>query len=188
MIEQIAFYSLAAVTLVAALLVVTLRNVLHSALSLGLCLFGVAGIFATLGADFVAASQVLVYVGGIALLVLFVVLLAARHSELVLRQTNQQWAAGLFIAGATLWGMSRYIAAYRGLSATTEAHPTTRDIAQLLLKDLAVPFELISLVLLVALAGAILYSHQGKEEGPADAPPPAGNPDPGPGDPAEEAP
>ena len=183
MIEQIAFYSLAAVTLAAALLVVTLRNVLHSALSLGLCLFGVAGIFATLGADFVAASQVLVYVGGIAVLVLFVVLLAARHSELVLRQTNEQWAAGLFIAGATLWGMSRYIATYRGLSAATEAHPTTHDIAQLLLKDLAVPFELISLVLLVALAGAILYSHQGKEEapaearvGPAEAPPPAGNP------------
>ena len=158
MFEQIAFYSLALVTLVSALFVVTLRNVLHSALCLGLCLFGVAGLFATLGADFVFVSQVLVYVGGIAVLVLFVVLLAARHSELVLRQTNQQWAAGLFIAAATLWSMCRYIAAYRAADLVVGATPTTRSIARLLLTDLAVPFELISLILLVALVGAILFS------------------------------
>ncbi|MBI4423217.1 MAG: NADH-quinone oxidoreductase subunit J [Elusimicrobia bacterium] len=163
MLEQIAFYSLALLTVGAALCVVTLRNVLHSALCLGLCLFGVAGIFATLGADFVFVSQLLVYVGGIAVLVLFVVLLAARHSELVLRQTNQQWLAGLFLSGASLWGMARYIEVYKTQAMTSTASPTTKDIARLLLTDLAVPFELVSLVLLAALAGAILYSHRDRE-------------------------
>lgn len=158
--EPLAFYTLATLTLVSALCVVTLRNVLHSALSLGLCLAGVAGIFATLGADFVFVAQILVYVGGIAVLVLFVVLLAARHSELVLRQTNQQWLAGLFLAGASLWGMARYIEVYRSQGLAAPAQPTTRAIARLMLTDWAVPFELVSLVLLAALAGAILFSHR----------------------------
>ncbi|MBI4345517.1 MAG: NADH-quinone oxidoreductase subunit J [Elusimicrobia bacterium] len=162
--QEIAFYLLAAVTLVSALCVVTLRNVLHSSLSLGLCLAAVAGIFATLGADFVFVAQILVYVGGIAVLVLFVVLLAARQSETFLRQTNQQWLAGVFLAGASLWGMARYIELYRSHTQLAPATPTTRAIARLLLTDLAVPFELVSLVLLAALAGAILYSHHDKEE------------------------
>lgn len=169
MLDVIAFYVLAAMTLGSALCVVTVKNVLHSALSLGLCLFGVAGIFATLGADFVFVSQILVYVGGIAVLVLFVVLLAARHSELVLRQTNQQWLAGVLIAGACLWGMARYIREFKGEAAAPAAQPTTSLIARQLLTDWAVPFELVSLVLLAALAGAILYSHAEPAE-PAAAP------------------
>lgn len=169
MLEAIAFHLLAALTIASALCVVTLRNVLHSALSLGLCLFGVAGIFATLGADFVFVSQILVYVGGIAVLVLFVVLLAARHSELVLRQTNQQALAAVLIAAACFWGMFRYGREFIEFAAPAPAVPTTRLIARQLLTDWAVPFELVSLVLLAALAGAILYSHQEAPE-PEDAP------------------
>ena len=137
---------------------VTVRNVLHSALALGLCLFCVGGLYASLGADFIFAAQVLVYVGGIAVLVLFVVLLAARHSESVLRQTNNQWMAGLLICGVTLWGMARYIEPYRSKLVFWDAKPTTNALGRLLLTDLAVPFELISVILLAALAGAILYS------------------------------
>jgi len=160
MLEHIIFYSLAAVIVASAIGVVTLRNVLHSALMLGLCLFGVAGIFAMLGADFVAGAQTLVYVGGIAVLVLFVVLLAARHSESVLRQTNNQWMAGLLIGGVTLWGMARYIAGYWKTSVFWSAKPTTAALGAKLLTDFAVPFELVSLVLLAALAGAVLFSHK----------------------------
>ena len=166
--QEIAFYVLATLTLASALCVVTVRNVLHSSLSLGLCLAGVAGIFATLGADFVFVSQILVYVGGIAVLVLFVVLLAARQSQSFLRQTNQQWLAGIFLAGASLWGMARYIELYRAHTSVAAASPTTRAIAKLMLTDLAVPFELVSLILLAALVGAILYSHHDKEEPASD--------------------
>lgn len=158
MLEPIIFYSLAVLTLGSAVAVVTLRNVLHSALMLGLCLFGVAGLFASLGADFLFAAQIIVYVGGIAVLILFVVLLAARHSELVLRQTNSQWFGGLLLAAAAVWCMARYVRPWLTQPAMTEPGPTTAALARLLLTDLAVPFEFISLILLAALAGAVLFS------------------------------
>ncbi len=154
----VAFYTFAVMTLGAAFCVVTFRNVLHSALMLGVSLLGVSGIFALLGADFVFASQILIYVGGINVLVLFVVLLAARHSDLVLRQSNAQWLAALLVCGVTLFGLLRGLKAYRSVTLAAGPEPGTAKIARLLLTDLAVPFELISLVLLAALVGAILFS------------------------------
>ena len=65
MFEQVVFYSLAALVVACSLAVVTMRNTVHSALMLGLSLAGAAGLFATLGADFLFAGQILVYVGGI---------------------------------------------------------------------------------------------------------------------------
>lgn len=156
--DCIAFYTLAAVTLVSAAAVVRLRNVLHSALFLGLSLAGVAGLFASLGADFLFAAQILVYVSGIAVLVLFVVLLAGRHSELHLRQTNKQWLPALAIAGTALWALSRVARPFQGFMAPTEGQPTARLIGSLLMGEYAVPFELISLILIAALIGAIVFT------------------------------
>ena len=158
------FTALAAVTLLSALGVVLLRNVLHSSLLLGLCLAGVAGLYASLGADFLFAAQVLIYVSGIAVLVLFVVLLAGRHSELHLRQTNRNWLPALFIVGFIVWGLSKFIASFRGLSAPSPMRPTTKLLGELLMNDYAAPFELISLILIAALIGAIVFS---KSEEPA---------------------
>ena len=165
MIEQAAFWSLAGITVLSALGVVLLRNVLHSALMLGLCLLGVAGLFASLSADFIFASQILIYVGGIAVLILFVVLLAGRASELQMRQVNGQWPAALAVCGVTFYGMLRYIAPYRETLAPAGPQPTTHRLGRLLLGGLAVPFELVTLILLAALVGAILFS---KPEAPAE--------------------
>lgn len=156
--ESIAFYALSAVTLLSALGVVLLRNVLHSALLLGLALAGVAGLFASLGADFLFAAQIMVYVGGIALLVLFVVLLSGRHSELHLRQVNDYWLGALAVCAALLSGMWRYLVPLAGVFAQTEPKKTTAPLGRLLLGALAVPFELISLILVVALVGAVIFS------------------------------
>lgn len=156
--DCIAFYSLAAVTLVSAAAVVRLRNVLHSALFLGLSLAGVAGLFASLGADFLFAAQILIYVSGIAVLVLFVVLLAGRHSELHLRQTNKQWLPALAIAGTALWALSLVARPFQGLQAPAGGQTTTRLIGALLMGEYAVPFELISLILIAALIGAIVFT------------------------------
>lgn len=156
--EAFVFYSLAAVTLVSALGVVTLRNTLHSALLLGLSLAGVAGLFGTLGADFLFGAQLLVYVGGIALLMLFVVMLAGRASELHLKQVNRMWGAGLAICGALFWGMWRYIEPTVTVGAQGEPAPTTARIGRLLLSDLAVPFELITVILIAALIGAVVFT------------------------------
>lgn len=164
MIQSFVFYSLAGLTLLSALAVVSLKNVLHSALFLGLCLLGVAGLFATLSADFLFAAQILIYVGGISVLILFAVLLAGRASELVMRQTNEQWLAAGFVCLASLIALFHYFKPFNGLFVTAEAVPTTRELGRLLLGEWALPFELISLILLAALAGAIVFSKTEPDE------------------------
>jgi NAD(P)H-quinone oxidoreductase subunit 6 len=156
--EAVTFYTLSAVMLISALGVVLLRNVLHSALLLGLCMAGVAGLFASLGADFLFAAQILIYVGGIALLVLFVVLLSGRHSELHLRQINDYWLGALAVCGALFWGMWRYIVAQAGVTAPSAPQPTTARLGAALMDYLALPFELISVILIAALVGAVIFS------------------------------
>ena len=81
MIEQIAFYSLSTLVVLSALAVVLHRNTVHSSLFLGLSLAGVAGLFALLGADFLFAAQIMVYVSGIAVLVMFVALVIGTLNE-----------------------------------------------------------------------------------------------------------
>lgn len=159
MIEQIVFYSLASVILVSALAVVVMRNTVHSALFLGLGLAGVAGLFAMLGADFLFAGQVLIYVSGIAVLIVFVVMLLGRESDLHLRQVNQQWMAALLICGISLVGLWRVARMFPGILPPSPARPTTRLLGLLLMGDYALPFELVSLVLTGALLGAVYFSH-----------------------------
>ena len=156
--EAIAFYSFAAVAVLSALGVVLLRNSLHCALFLGLCLSAVAGIFATLGADFLFAAQLLIYVGGVAVRFFFVVLLSGRTSELRLRQVNDQWLAGILICSAAFWGMWHYISSHGSDLALSAAGPSTAALGKLFSGSFAVPFELISLVLIAALMGAVLFT------------------------------
>ncbi len=159
-IETFAFTSIAAVALISALLVVAVRNTVHSALFLGLCLSAVGGLFAALGADFLFAGQILVYVGGIAVLIMFVVMLLGRESDLHLKQVNQQAAAAVVICLIALTGLLRIARLYAGHGAQglPETAGTTRALARLMLGDYAVPFEAVSLVLTAALLGVIVFS------------------------------
>jgi NADH-quinone oxidoreductase subunit J len=155
--ECAVFYSLAALTLICALAVVLMRNVFHSALMLGLSLAGVAGLFATLGADFLFAAQILIYVSGIAVLVLFVVLLSGRASDFVLRQVNEQWAGALVLCAVLLGAFYAIYEPYRDrVFAAPKA--TTLDLGRYLITDYGFPFELVSLILLAAILGAMLFS------------------------------
>lgn len=166
MLEQIVFYSLAVLVVLSGLAVVALRNAVHGALCLGLCLSGVAGLFACLGADFLFAAQILVYVGGIAVLIMFVVMLLGRASDLHLRQVNDQWLAGLLICGVCFWGFSHLIRIFRETRASLEPVPATRSIGMLMMGDYSVPFELVSLVLLAALLGVVFFSRADNKEAP----------------------
>lgn len=158
MFEQVVFYSLASLTVISALLVVTMRNTVHSALFLGLALAGVGGIFALLGADFLFGAQVMVYVGGIAVLIMFAVMLLGRASDLHLRQVNNQWLAGLLICGVAAVGFWRIVRAFAHKAPASAYPATTAPIGRLMLGDYAVPFELVSLVLTAALLGAVFFS------------------------------
>lgn len=162
--ESLVFYSMAAVTVLSAIAVVTHRNTVHSSLFLGLSLAGVAGLFASLGADFLFAGQVLIYVSGIAVLIMFVVMLLGRASDLHLRQVNNQWLAGLLICAISMFGLWRVAVSFSGAKITAPALPTTKLLGLIMMGDYAVPFELISLVLMASLLGAIFFSHVEKAQ------------------------
>jgi NADH-quinone oxidoreductase subunit J len=157
-LENSAFLLFGALTLGAAAVVVLSRNTLRSALSLGLSLVGVAGLYATMGADFLFGAQVLIYVGAIALLILFVVMLSGRASDLRLKQVNELWLAALIVCGFILWGLARCVEAYRSAAPMGPAKPTTADLGRLFTGELAVPFELVTVLLLAAMIGAVVFT------------------------------
>lgn len=163
MFEAIVFFLLSGVVLGSALCTVLMRNVLHSALFLGLSLAGVAGIFATLSADFLFGAQILIYVSGIAVLILFVVLLSGRASDLLVRQVNEQWFAAAAVCALIGWAVLRVVEPFTATRGTGPMEPTTEALGRLLLGDLAFPFELVSIVLLAALVGAVYFTQTDRE-------------------------
>src|SRR6476620_1697585 len=98
-IELVLFYIFAVIAVASAILVVTTRNVVHSAAFLGATLFAVAGLFLTLHAEFLAGVQVIVYVGGILVLFIFVIMLISVERAEHERQFNRQWTISLITAG-----------------------------------------------------------------------------------------
>lgn len=159
MIPAALFYGVAAVIVASALLVVTVRNVFHSALWLILCLSAVAVVYAMLAADFLFGVQLLVYVGGVMVLLLFVVLLSGTPSDWAGRQVNEKAPLGaLFaaiVAGAIVWTLGAWPIAD---AAPAAAAPTTAALGRLLVNEMVLPFELISLVLVAAMVGAVYFS------------------------------
>ena len=146
---------LATLILVSALWVVTLRNLFRAALSLGLVLVGVAGLFILLEAEFLAFVQILVYVGAILTLVVFAIMLTAKlHASVASpgsRQTVPAAAAslGLFLVLA---------ASTQSLTwpTTSSAEPVSlASLGQQLVTTLILPFEVISLIFVAAMVGAI---------------------------------
>ena len=142
--------------LISAFWVVTLRNLFRAALSLGLVLLGVAGLFVLLEAEFLAFVQILVYVGAILTLVVFAIMLTSK------RQIGAQSPASrqrLPAAVASLGLFVALCAATRGLTMLRQPpHGEGVSLAQLgqgLVTTLVLPFEVVSLVLVAAIVGAI---------------------------------
>src|SRR5689334_16612137 len=138
MMEQLIptlIFGLMAVLLIGlSLIVVSARSVFRAAIALTGALSVVAGLFALLGADFVAASQLLIYVGGIMIIMLFVIMLSQRPQAQLDRQSNEQWLWGALFALAVTCGLiMQFRAVYRGVFATAVPVPTTASIGQLLL-------------------------------------------------------
>ena len=154
-IYDIIFYLFAAVTLVSAFFVVTSRNIVHSAFYLLFTFFGVAGIYVMLGADFVAIVQLIVYVGGILILLIFGVMLTNKITEVDIKTgtLNTLPAAigvGLFtgIVGAVILNTE-----WRVVDSELPAS-TLSAIGSSLITEYVVVFELLGILLLVALIGA----------------------------------
>lgn len=159
------FYGFALTTIASALVVVTVRNIVHAAFSLMVTLFGVAGLYVFLQADFLAATQVIVYVGGILVLILFGVMMTSGRLEMRIHIERGQLLLGGAVALALLMMLLTVIAntpVWKNLTDDgTELPPTTERIGELILNGpFLLPFEVVSVLLLVALIGATLISRK----------------------------
>ena len=158
-LETFFFVILASVCIIGSLGAVLLKNVMHCALLLGCTLFGVAGMFLMLGGDFLFGVQVAVYVGGILILMLFVVMLTHRLYDRTLSQTNDRYGpAGILTALILLPLCIAISKAELGGVARVDAKETIVELGNLLLTTYVVPFEVASLLLLGAMVGAILFT------------------------------
>ena len=151
-----AFYGLGALTLLAALGVVSARNIVHAALFLLASLMGVAGLFVLLFAEFLALVQVLIYGGAIIIVILFALMLT-RSGEYQVANEHKRWPFAMLVSG----GLFALLAAAVIGDAPSDKLDVRRgiDLETLgtgLFEKWAVPFEVASLVLLVALIGAIV--------------------------------
>lgn len=159
-LDAVAFWSLASLTLGSAGGVAFSRNIIRATLSLLGTLMGVAGFYAMLSADFLAASQVLIYVGGTLTLILFAVMLTARMSEP--DQTNPSVGAPIAFAAvaALLVVLGRTLELADFPEAAPVAAPSTARLGHGLLGEFLLPFELGSVLLLGALIGAVVLARR----------------------------
>ena len=156
--EEVIFYFVAALTVLGALGVVLARNVVHSALFLILALLAVAGVFILLSAEFLAIVQVLIYGGAVTILILFAMMLTrVRDLPQALDGPQKPFAA---LAAAAFLGLSVLAAVSTEWPGETDQITLVpfRDLGESLFRNWAAPFEIASLVLLVALIGAIILA------------------------------
>ena len=162
MLPLAVFYFVAALIIVSAVMVVTQRGLFTSALYLASVLSLVGVLFVMLGADFLFAVQILLYVGGILVILAFAVLLSNAEKLKSEPQVNRQWLASVFLCAAVVLMLMVAVRKYPFQNTAASLSPTTRALGHLLLGDQILPFEVVSLVLLASLIGAVLFSRREK--------------------------
>ena len=155
------FYLIALITVVSAGMVAFSSNIIYSAFSLLGTFMGVAGLYIFLGADFVAAAQVLIYVGGILVLILFAVMLTHRITDVAITNRAAGRVPAVIIIGVLLYLLIQAIKETPWVKAKEVIYaPTTAKIGDLFLEQYLLPFELASLILLAAMIGAVVLSRK----------------------------
>ena len=165
MLDLIVFYFFATLAIVSAILVVTQRNAVHSAIFLITALLATAGIFLQLHAEFLFIVQVILYVGGIMVLFVFVIMLVNLDVSMRQMQFNRQW----FVAGAlalvlaaqflyAIWAVRRPETLRLPAPAAEIAPKNTEAVADALFSHYMLPFEIASILLLVAMIGAVVMA------------------------------
>jgi len=166
-VEAIFFYAFALLTLIGAILTVTLRNAVHCAISLIVSLAGVAGLYLLQKAEFLFAVQIVLYIGGIMVLFLFVIMLVNLDAAARERQYHRQWLPALLSTMGLGAVISAYLARGGASLVNDEVHvvPTgapgtgnTEQLADVLFSQYLLPFELVSLLLLVAIIGSVIMA------------------------------
>ncbi len=166
--QQIIFLAVALFTLGSGFMVVTTRNLIHAALWLISTLFGVAVVFAILNAGFLAVVQVVVYIGAIAILFIFAVMLTRKDMRDQGPQMNRNWWFGALLSVLTFAGLFSLLQGWNGLSKTASDIPAGFDAISELGNALVspnayvLPFEVASVLLVAALVGAVYVAFNRK--------------------------
>ena len=158
-LEVVTFWGLCVLLIGSALAVVLTKNLFHSVLYLALSLTATAGVFLALDAEFLAAVQLLLYAGGVVTIVVFAIVVTERLVGERITQTSRHILAGFVLAGALLLALLRVL---RGADLPVERQvitvDVTRAIGQVLLTEFVLPFELLAVLLLVGLLGALYFA------------------------------
>lgn len=167
MVASIVFYIFASILTFGALMVITSRNPVHSVLFLILCFFNASGLFILLGAEFVAMILAIVYVGAVAVLFLFVVMMLDVDFA-GLRKGAMQYVSIGFLVGTVLliqmgflyftWQSADIAPLQIASEVPTESKSNTHAIGEILYTQYILPFQLSGLILLVAMVGAIVLT------------------------------
>ena len=158
-LSDLAFWVLSVMLVGSALAVVLSKNLFHAVLWLALALTGTAGIFLLLNAEFLAAVQLLLYAGGIITIVVFAIVVTERLVGERLSQTNRGVVSGALVAIALLVVIVNTLM-QRELPSTPlpQLSDITRLMGQQVLTTFVLPFELLALLMLVAMLGAIYFA------------------------------
>lgn len=170
LLTALVFYAFSAILVLSALLVITARNPVHSVLWLILAFFNAAGLFVMVGAEFIGMILVIVYVGAVAVLFLFVVMMLDVSFSELRKGAMQYVPIGLAIGLVLLVEFSALFFAWEfspeaAVNLATPIAETadvgnTRALGQVLYTDYVVPFQLAGLILFVAMIGAIVLTHR----------------------------
>ncbi len=167
--SNIIFYIFGAITVLSTLYIVLTKNILYAAFALILTFIGVAGIFIFLGAEFIAVTQILVYVGGILILLVFGIMLTNRLSEKKVVSPSYNKLFGFVIAGGLFVLLIKGIlqanfSALGWINQETSSPSGIREFGMTLMTDYVLAFEIIGLLLLLALIGAVRIAGNTRKE------------------------
>lgn len=158
---EVVFWFIVLLTLSSAVMVVHSQNLVYSAIALLFTFLGVAGLYIFLWADFLAAVQVLIYIGGILVLIIFGIMLTNRITSVTISHTSVQRSLGGVIVLGVFVLLGLVITQTPWLQQVSEApESTTATIGNLLMMDYLLPFEVASMLLLGALIGAAMLSRR----------------------------
>jgi NADH-quinone oxidoreductase subunit J len=166
MLDTFLFYAFAVLVLGGAILTITRRNAVHSAISLIISLLGVGGLYLLQKAEFLFAAQVVLYIGGIMVLFLFVIMLVNLDQAARERQFNRQWPIALVAAALVgvqvgwfvVKGNPAFAIATTTMPGAAAGEGNTEEIAKVLFSEYLLPFEITSVLLLVAVVGSVVMA------------------------------
>lgn len=157
----ILFYIFALLTIASAVFLVTSKNIMYSAMALFVTLFNIAGLYILLRADFIAITQIMVYVGGILILLLFGIMLTHKITSVDIKTSNLNVIPSvIFTVGITAIIIFIMLTTKWRVTVPVQNESTVGQIGKLMLSNYLLPFEIASIVLLIALIGSAMYARK----------------------------